>query len=394
MQKLGKLPLIKLRPSGTHRCLTGHSWIFDNEFEKPSDIGPGWEVDVTDSRNRFIGRGYYNPKSKIAIRLFTRSSRTRLGVDFFVKRLEQARGARVPFLPESEPRRILCSEGDRFPGAVADIYGRYIVFQILTLGIEEHRDAFIEALTRVYSPAGIYERSDVASRAKEGLELRSASVFGDIPDRIDVATDGVKFAISPKTGQKTGTYLDQRLNRRRFAEFAFGKRVLDAFAYQGLFGLYAGAAGAASVTAMESSADACNEIAANADLNGQTVEIIRENAFDALKRIESEGRRFDLISLDPPSFTKSSSASDAAARGYKEINLRALQLLSDGGILFTSSCSYHVGREKFLESLAAAAFDSKRQVRLIELHGASPDHPVRLEVPETDYLKCAVLRAQ
>lgn len=388
-----RLPIVKLKRGGTHRCLAGHSWVFDNEFERPAGIAPGAEIDLVDPRGRFIGRGYYNPKSKIAVRLFSRSSRAALDLDFFVRRLEAARAIRRPFLPDSEPHRILSSEGDRCPGAIADRYGETIVFQILTLGIDARRDAFVEALQKVYRPAGIYERSDVAARTKEGLELRTGTVFGEVPDRIETATDGIRFTVFPKTGQKTGTYLDQRLNRRRFGEFASGCRVLDAFAYQGLFGLYASAAGAQSVTALESSEDACREITLNAELNDREIEVIRENAFDALKRLESEGRRFELISLDPPSFTKSSGSSDAALRGYKEINLRALRLLADGGILFTSSCSYHTRREEFIATLADAAHDSRRDVRLIEVRSASPDHPIRLEIPESDYLKCAVLRA-
>ncbi len=385
---------MKLNPSGTHRCLYGHSWIFDNEFKKPDDLDPGAEVDVADARGRFIGRGYFNPASKIAIRLFTRSSRATLTTDFFMKRIVQARDARKSFLPEDEPRRIVFSEGDRLPGVVADMYGSAIVVQILTLGMDLRRERIVEALMSVYAPDAIYERSDVTSRSREGLPERKGDLIGSIPERIELSTDGVRFAVHPKTGHKTGCYLDQRFNRRRFAEFAAGGRVLDAFAYQGLFGVYAGCAGASEVLAIESSDEACRELKDNADLNGRPVELMRANVFDTLKLLESEGRRFDLISLDPPSFTKSIGASSNAKRGYKEINLRAMRLLSEHGILFTSSCSFHTDRESFIDSLSEAACDSRRIMQLIELRSASPDHPVRMEVPETDYLKCAVLQAR
>jgi 23S rRNA (cytosine1962-C5)-methyltransferase len=389
----GKPPTVKLKPSGTHRCLTGHSWVFDNEIVPPDDLAPGAEVDVVDHRGRFVGRGYYNAASKIRIRIFTHSSTTTLDRDFFAKRIRQARAIRTPFLPEDEPRRVVFSEGDRLPGVVADLYGRTLVVQILTLGMEARRELIFETLVEAYRPTGVFERSDVASRQKEGLPPRSEVVYGDVPDAIEVATDGVRFSVDPRAGHKTGAYLDQRFNRRRFAAFAPGRRVLDAFAYHGLFGCYAGFAGAGEVTAIESSPEACRAIAANAELNGRAFEILEENAFDALKRLETEGARFDLISLDPPSFTRAAAGTEGAARGYKEINMRAMRLLSDDGLLFTSSCSYHTSREEFLATLASAAYDSKRNLRLIEILGASPDHPVRLEVPETDYLKCAVLKA-
>lgn len=389
-----KLPVVKLNPTGTHRCLYGHSWVFDNEFRKPEEIEPGAEVDVADARGRFIGRGYYNPASKIAIRIFTHSSRSTLTTDFLIKRITQAREARKNFLPESEPRRIVFSEGDRLPGLVADMYGETIVVQILTLGMDQRRDAIVEALVKTYAPAGILERSDVTSRSREGLEPRTGVLYGQAPDRIACSADGVRFIVHPRTGHKTGTYLDQRFNRRRFAEFAPGARILDAFAYHGLFGLYAGCAGASEVTAIESSDEACRELKENADANGRPVELMRGNVFEILKLMESEGRRFELISLDPPSFTKSLAASSNARRGYKEINLRAMRLLSDHGVLFTSSCSFHTDRESFIDALAEAAHDSRRVIQLLELRSASPDHPVRMEIPETDYLKCAVLQAR
>jgi 23S rRNA (cytosine1962-C5)-methyltransferase len=373
--------------------LAGHPWIFANEFDPPGGVPPGVELEVKDARGRFVGRGYYNPASQIAIRLFTRRPDETMDAAFFRERIAQARTRRRRFLPEDEPRREIFSEGDHLPGVIVDAYGRFLVLQILTLGIEARRDLLIEALIEAYAPEGILERSDASARVKEGLTPRVGVIHGAVPDRIETAVDGVRFLVRPAKGHKTGAYLDQRPARRRFAAFAAGANVLDAFAYHGLFACYAATAGARSVTAIEASAEACDDLRENAALNERAVEIAHGNAFDLLRRFEEEGRRFDLISLDPPSFTRAADRTGGARRGYKEINIRALRLLAPGGLLFSSSCSYHMGREPFLRILGEAAHDAGRDVRLLELLGASPDHPALLVAPETDYLKCAVIQA-
>lgn len=388
------LPRIKLHAKGTHRCLTGHPWVFDGEFAGPDDIEPGSEVDVLGPNNRFVGRGYYNPASKITVRLFSRTMDEHLDADFFRSRLQAARARRAPFYRDDEPQRLVFSEGDRLPGLVADRYGDTIVFELLTLGMAARRDLIVAALAEAFAPRSIVERADATAGAREKMPLAGGPVFGPAPDEIALVLDGVRCGLDPTAGQKTGLYLDQRWNWRRFAEFARGGDVLDAFAYHGHFGLYAAAAGAKSVTVIESSPVAAERIAANAALNGVTLETLVENAFDALRRLESEGRRFTLISLDPPSFTRGPARGGASYRGYKEINRRALRLLAPGGVLFTSSCSFHTSREDFRAMLADAARDARREVRLIELRGAAPDHPVALDTPETDYLKCLVARAE
>jgi len=255
------------------------------------------------------------------------------------------------------------------------------------------RKLIVEALLDVYKPSAIYERSDSASRSLEGLEIRLSDAYGTTPDRIETESDGVKFVVYPKIGHKTGAYLDQRLNRRRFASYATGAKVLDAFAYNGLFSLYSAAGGAKELTAIESSKSMTDILKENAEMNGVNIETVIESAFETLKRFEIEGRRFDLISLDPPAFVPRSEQLRQALRGYKELNMRAMKLIEENGVLFTSSCSFHLKREDFIETLKSAMKDTGRNLQLLELTSAAPDHPIRLNIPETDYLKCAVLRA-
>lgn len=386
-------PTALLKPSVRHRCLQGHPWIYASEIAETPSCEPGDEVNVVDGRGRFVGRGTWNPRSQIAIRLFSRQPGERLDADLVRRRLREARDRRAPWYGPRETQRLVFSEADRLPGLIVDRYGDAVVLQFLSLGMDRRRDLVADLVAELHGPAAILERSDAPSRKREGLEPRVGAMRGTDPGEIVVPLDGVTTAVRPLGGQKTGAFLDQRFNHRRFAEFAQGARVLDAFAYHGGFGLAAARAGAASVTAIESSAEACAGLRADASRNGLTVELLEENAFDALRRFQVERRRFHLVSLDPPTFTRSASGADGAARGYREINLRALRLLEPGGFLFTSSCSFHTSREDFAAILAGAAHDSGRDVTVVEWRGASPDHPVRPEVPETDYLKCAILRA-
>lgn len=382
-----------LKPSVRHRCLQGHPWIYASEIAQAPSCEPGDEVDVTDGRGRFVGRGTWNPRSQIAIRLFSRQHGERLDADLVRRRLREARDRRAPWYGPLDTQRLIFSEADRLPGLIVDRYGDAVVLQFLSLGMDRRRELVAELVDELHRPAALLERSDAPSRKREGLEPRAGALRGSDPGEIVVAMDGVMTAIRPLGGQKTGAFLDQRFNHRRFAEFAKGSTVLDAFAYHGGFGLAAARAGARSVTAIESSVEACEGLRADASRNGLAVEILSENAFDVLRRFQAERRRFHLISLDPPTFTRAASGAEGAARGYREINLRALRLLEPGGLLFTSSCSFHTSREDFAAILAHAAHDSGRDVTVIEWRGASPDHPVRPEVPETEYLKCAILRA-
>lgn len=401
--------LASLKSGVRHRCLAGHPWVYASELAAAPGVPPGAEVTVVDLKGRCVGRGTWNPHSQIAVRLFARRPDAHLDAALIRDRILAARERRRGLINLEEPHRVLFSEGDQLPGVIVDLYEGVLVVQILTLAMDQRRDLLLAALIEAYHPRAVLERSDAPSRKHEGLAPKIGDLMGTVPEILETSTDGVRFLVKPRAGQKTGAFLDQSANHRRFASFvrdgvaghgatasdsgaASGCAVLDAFAYHGLFGLHAARAGATAVTMIESSAEACAAIGENAKLNNVSVEIIEENAFDALRRLEAERRKFQLISLDPPTFTRSAGSVEGAQRGYREINLRALRLLTPGGLLFTSSCSFHTSREDFLSAIGGAAHDSGRDVTLVEMRGASPDHPVRPEVPETDYLKCAVLR--
>lgn len=380
------------RPS---RVVSGHLWAYRTEIGGIASAPPGAVVDLFDSANRFVGRGYANPRSEIAFRLLTRR-REEIDEAFFRRRLEAARALRAAEGLAGEPCRVVFSEGDLLPGFVADRYplrdgagAGVLVVQIGTAGAEALRGPFFEALSALYTGDSILERSDLPSRSKEGLPSRVEPVRGDPPPVVETAFDGVPASIDVARGQKTGAFLDAREMRRALRGGASGARVLDVFAHIGLFARYARAGGAASVTAVET--DAAAAAALRAAVPG--AEVVEENAFDVLRRFEKEGRTFDRVVLDPPPFTKDAKSVAGATRGYKEINLRALRLLAPGGLLFTSSCSYHLSREAFFEVLRSAAADARRDARLLRTFQAAPDHPVHLFVPETDYFKGALLCA-
>jgi 23S rRNA (cytosine1962-C5)-methyltransferase len=287
-------------------------------------------------------------------------------------------------------------EGDLLPGLIVDRYGPVLAVQISTLGMDRMREDIVAALQDAVHPHGIYERSDLPTRLREGLESRTGLLLGEVPDEIEMPLDDLRFLVRPRAGQKTGMYLDHRFNRRAVQPHARGRRVLDVFCNSGSFGLYALKAGAERCTGIEISAE-CLELARrNAALNDleSRCEWIEGNAFDHLKELDRKQERFGLIVLDPPAFTKSARALDAAVRGYKEINLRAFRLAAPGGVIVTSSCSYHLGPEEFLGVLQDAASDAGREVTLVEMRSQAPDHPVHLFVPETRYLKCAILLAR
>ncbi len=384
-----------LRGAGERRIRGGHLWVYAGEIERVAGaVAPGGIVDVTDGRGRFLGRGYYNPASTIAVRLLTRERAEEVDEGLLRRRIAAAVARRRRIYAPGESCRLVFGEGDWLPGLVVDGFGDCLVLQLGTLGMERWRDAIVSILCETLAPRGIYERSDVPTRVHEGLEPRSGVLYGEVPEPIEIALDGLRFLTSLRGGQKTGMYLDHRLNRRALAPHSPGRQVLDVFCNSGSFALYALQAGAAAATGIEISPE-CLELArCNARLNGlvERCRWIEGNAFDQLRELDRAGQRFGLIVLDPPAFTKSSRATAAARRGYKEINLRALRLAEAGGIVFTATCSYHMSAEEFLDVLRDAAADAGRAVTLVELRGQAPDHPVNLCVPETRYLKCAVLQ--
>ena len=292
-----------------------------------------------------------------------------------------------------DPRlgRIVWSESDGLPGLIVDRYGEYLVVQTLTFAMDQRREEIAGVLEEQLSPKGIVERNDAPIRIAEGLELRTGMLRGEPPVPFPILAAELEFEVDLLHGQKTGFYLDQIAAYPQVARHAAGRRVLDCFANQGAFALACAKAGAKSACAVEISADACNQIRGNAQRNGLPIEVAERNAFDFLKLADnasgSDGARYDLIILDPPSFTKSRGKLDDALRGYKEIHLRALKLLAPDGMLATFCCSHHVTREHLLGVINEAAVDARRTLRQLETYSQSPDHPIITTMPETEYLK-------
>ena len=385
---------VVLRKGRERRVKAGHLWIYEGEIEKTgAGLTPGGPVEVVDHRGRFLARGYYTPASTIRVRLLTRRRDEVPDAALLRHRIALAVAYRRQFYAAGESCRLVFSEGDTLPGLTVDRYGPYLSVQITTLGMDRLRDDIVAALRDAVHPRGMYERSDLPARQREGLPARVGVLDGEIPDEVEVVLDDLKFLVPLRSGQKTGLFLDQRFNRRALQPHARGRRTLDVFCNTGSFGLYALAAGAERCTGIEVSAECLDLARRNAALNGlaERCDWIEGNAFDHLKALDQRRERFGLIVLDPPAFTKSAKATEAAVRGYKEINLRAFRLAAPGAVVITSSCSYHLGPEEFLEVVRDAAADAGREVTLVDLRGQAPDHPVNLAVPETRYLKFAIL---
>jgi 23S rRNA (cytosine1962-C5)-methyltransferase len=385
---------IVLRKERDQRVRSGHLWVYAGEVERVAGgVRPGDPVVVVDHRGHFLGRGTYNPASSICVRLLTHRRDESVGPPLLRRRIARAVAYRRRFYDPGETCRLVFSEGDGLPGLTVDRYGPYLSLQISTLGMDRMRDAIVDALQDAVHPRGILERSDMAVRAREGLPPQTGILAGEVPETTEVTLDGLIFRVPLHGGQKTGLFLDHRFNRRALQPHARDRRMLDVFCNTGSFALYALAAGATSALGIESSAEGLRIAAHNADRNGLagSCSWVEANAFDTLKELDRQRERFDLIVLDPPAFTKRADAVAAARRGYKEINLRALKIASSDAIVLTSSCSYHIGAEEFLDIVREAAADARREVVLIELRGQAPDHPINLSVPETRYLKCALL---
>ena len=369
------------------RILHGHDWVYSTEVLKAFG-GPvdGDVVSLKDGRDRLLGSAIYNAKSQIVARRFSRQ-RQDLDLDFFTRRIRQAIAYRERRGLPARLGRVVWSESDGLPGLIVDRYGDHLVVQTLTLAMDLRRETIVEALKAVLSPASIVERNDAPIRKAEGMEERTGLLWGEDPGEVEIEAAGLRFAVNLLGGQKTGFYLDQLGSYETVARYARGKRVLDCFSNQGAFALACARAGAAEVTAVEISGDACAQIRRNADRNGLKVDVIEANVFDYLKEQGSSEGRWDMVVLDPPSFTRTRGQISDALRGYKEIHLRALQMLRPEGLLATFCCSHHVSREVFLETINEATVDAKRTLRVLELFTQGADHPVIATLPETEYLK-------
>ncbi len=374
---------------GAARWVRGHPWIFRSDVRQaPDEAGI---VAVHDTRGRFVGQALNSPASSIRLRLIEETDRS-IDPAWWRERIGAAARRRKNI--DATAWRVVHGEADGLPSLVVDRYDRWVVVQLLSAGLERHREDVLAAITDVLRPEGILLRNDPAVRSREGLPREVSLAAGSVPGDIEVREGAVRYLAAPWTGQKTGAFLDQRPARLRAGVLApEGGRALDCFSYHGSFAIHlAGRAG--EVVALDASAEALERGRRNAGLNGfGNIRWEAADAFEWLRAREREGAAFDMIVLDPPAFAKSRSAVGQALRGYGEINLRAMRLLSPDGILLTASCSHHVDREKFFGMLAQAAADSGRRLRLEELLVQGIDHPEVLTIPETSYLKGAIVRA-
>jgi len=383
------LPAVAVSARGAARWRGGHPWIYRSDVATTARVAPG-VARVVDRAGRFLGQALVSPASEIRLRRLTTADEPIDGA-WWRAHIAAALARRADLAGQATAYRVVHAEGDGLPSLIVDRYADVAVVQLLSAGLEALRAGVLEAVAGVLEPRGILLRNDASVRRHEKLPLEIVEAAGTVPETVEVEEAGVRYVVAPRTGQKTGAFLDQRENRVLLGRLARG-RALDAFTYQGLFALHMAAA-ADTVLAADSSAAALEVARDNAARNGRgNIEWREANAFDLLRALEREGRRFETIVLDPPAFAKQKSAVPRALAGYKEINLRALRLVSPGGVLFTASCSFHVGRAAFFQMLADAAADSGRRVALERVTGQSADHPELLTVPETGYLKGAVLR--
>lgn len=381
---------VKVTARGAARWKQGHPWIYRSDVAEEPEKKPGI-VPVTDRKGKFLGKALYSPSSEIRLRLLTRSDEPVDGAWWAARITESAR--RRDGI-KATAWRAVHAEGDGLPSLVVDKYGPYVVAQLLSAGLESAREEIVEGMKQALQPEGILLRNDAAVRRHEELPSEVVLAFGQVPEVVEVVEDGVKYLAAPWSGQKTGAFLDQRENRVLIGQHTRpGGRALDLFTYHGSFALHL-ARHAKEVVAVDQSAEALARGAENARLNGIGNIAWREaNAFDLLRDLERRREQFDTIVLDPPAFAKTKANLERAVAGYKEINLRAMKLLAEGGVLFTSSCSYHVGRDVFTAMLVDAAKDSGRRIQFLAATGAAGDHPELLNVPETGYLKGMLLRA-
>lgn len=378
------------------RIRGGHPWVFSNEIrEFRGERTPGCTAEVHDAEGRYIGTGYYSPSSLIAVRLLTRQQTEIDTPAFFRDRIGKAVEFRRYIYPGLESFRAVYGEADSLPGLIVDKYGDCLAVQFLTKGIDIRRGAVISALVDIFSPRGIVARNDAGARIMEGLVEEVEVLYGDVPETVEVKEHGLILRADMLRGQKTGHFFDQKENHLLLEGISRNKNVLDCFCYSGSWGLHAAFYGAASVNFVDVSERALALARANAELNGLTTPMRFEpaEAFERLRRFKSAGEGFDVIVLDPPAFIKSRKTVKEGEKGYLTINRRAMEILKEGGYLVTCSCSYHMGREMFRDLLAKAARLAGREMRLLESRSQAGDHPVLLNVPETEYLKCVLLQA-
>ncbi|HXC25788.1 MAG TPA: class I SAM-dependent rRNA methyltransferase [Gemmatimonadaceae bacterium] len=386
-------PIAVVSRKGAHRWLMGHPWIYRSDVSSRPDA-PAGTVEVQDERGKPLGMALWSPASEISLRLIDRDSSATLDSMWWRARIGAAAQRRAALRDQTTAYRIVHGEGDGLPSLIVDRYGDYLVAQFMSAGIDAYTSEIVDALRSLFEPQGILARNDVSLRSKEGLPRETVVLHGDVPREIEVVEYGITYVAAPWTGQKTGAFLDQRENRHLIGSIARG-RALDCFSYHGSFALHL-AQRAEQVTALDASAPALERARENAARNGLTnIDFVEADAFEFLRDRGREGdsAQYETIVLDPPAFAKTRGALAGGLRGYKEINLRAMRLLAPGGMLYTASCSFHVTKPIFLDMLRDAAADSGRQIALREITGQPIDHPEILTIPETGYIKGALLEA-
>jgi 23S rRNA (cytosine1962-C5)-methyltransferase len=391
---MNPLPTLIIRSKALQRLRTGHPWIYANELVRtPKHWEPGQLVNVKADSGDWIGRGYYNRDSIIAIRLLTRKD-IPIDENFFDRKIQQALAMRERLLPGEEAYRLVFGEADGLPGLIIDRYGSVLVAQFLTAGMDRLSDVILKVLVNHFHPKAILARNDTSSRKLEGLPAEKKLLYGELPAIVIISKNGLSFQVDIWEGQKTGFFLDQSENYFALASLAKGRRVLDAFCYTGAWGLHALHYGASSSLGLDSSEKAIGQARTNAKRNGMEdrASFQEEEVFDGLRKLLAKGEQYDLIILDPPSFVKNRKELKDAVRGYKEINRLAMLLLTAEGILVTCSCSHLMDAATFRSILVDAAADAKRSFRIMAWRTQGPDHPIILGIPETQYLQCVILK--
>lgn len=391
------LPILQLKKNEERRIKAGHLWVYSNEVDTNVSplkaIEPGAQVQVLDSQGKFLGHAYFNAQSLICARIYSRNPKITLDTSLLVHRIQVALSLRE-LLFDKPFYRLVYGESDQLPGLVVDRFDDVLVAQITTLGMEQQKDAIIEALVKVLKPTAIYWRNDSSIREMEGLPIYNEAAYGPAPEMVELVENGVRFQAPVAGGQKTGWFYDHRMNRSRLQSYVKGKRVLDVFSYIGGWGIQAAAAGASDVLCVDSSAPALEQVHANAELNGLTdkVATLEGDAFAALAQLREQQESFDVVVVDPPAFIKRKKDYKQGLEAYRRINSLAMRLLAKDGILVSASCSHHMDEAGLLNLLQSNARHGDRFVQLLEQGFQGPDHPVHPAIPETRYIKCYTLR--
>lgn len=383
---------ITLKKNEERRIIDGHTWVYANEVALIEGKGKNGELaNVFSASGLFLGKGYINHLSKILVRIISKDRNEEIDEAFFEKRIREANDLRLN-IGFTDNYRAVFAEADNLPALIVDRYGDILSVQFLSLGMDLQKETIVKCLQKVFVPRGIYERSDVGVREKEGLSQITGKLYGEFDTVVPIVENGIKMLVDVEKGQKTGYFLDQKENRLELRRYAKGKKVLDCFANSGGFALNCAKAGAKEVVALDISQFAIDSIKRNAELNNLTINTLCCDVFDQLRIYKKENVNFDLIILDPPAFCKTASEVKDAYRGYKDINILALKLLNKGGFLATCSCSHYMSMSLFEDMLTDAARESHKKVRILERRTQSPDHPSRVGCDETLYLKFYIVQ--